>query len=336
MEAPGRDVVVVAASAGGVESLRVLLSELPADLPAAVLVVLHVPPQGSSRLAGILDRAGPLKAAPAEDQEIIRPGRVYVARPDFHLLMSDGMIRLTRGPQHNGHRPAADPLFVSAALDAGARVAAVVLSGTLDDGARGCEAIYKHGGAVAVQDLAECAFPGMPRAAMTAVPAARALPVRELAGWVLEQSRTPVSTEVQVYDNEMEREIEQFLREAPSLGEPEGELIAFSCPECNGPIYEQKSATSSRYVCRVGHAWSRDSMINAQSDAVERALWVAIQRLEERLRVLERMRRSAEERGQELSLRYFHEEEERTSEALNTIRMLQSRIGRNGDTLLAD
>ncbi|TYB59193.1 chemotaxis protein CheB [Nonomuraea sp. PA05] len=336
MEVAGRDVVVVAASAGGVEPLRALLSELPPDLPAAVLVVLHVPPQGSSVLASILDRAGPLKAAPAEDREAMRPGRVYVARPDYHLLLNEGQVRLSRGPRHNGHRPAADPLFMSAALDAGARTAAVVLSGTLDDGAKGCEAIDRHGGAVAVQDLSECAFPGMPGAAMTAVPAARALPVRELAGWILKQSRTPVSTEVQVRDNEMEREIEQFLRESPALGDPEGELIAFSCPECSGPIYEQRSTTTSRYVCRVGHAWSRDSMMSAQSDAVERALWVAIQRLEERLRVLERMRRSAEERGQHLSLRYFADEEERTSEALNTIRMLQSRIGGNGDTLLTD
>ncbi|MEV0827086.1 chemotaxis protein CheB [Nonomuraea rubra] len=336
MEPAGRDVVVVAASAGGVEPLRVLLSELPSDLPAAVLVVLHVPPQGSSVLANILDRAGPLKAAPAEDGETLRPGRVYVARPDFHLLLNEGQVRLSRGPRHNGHRPAADPLFMSAALDAGARTAAVVLSGTLDDGAKGCEAVDRHGGAVAVQDPEECAFPGMPVAAMRAVPTARALPVQEIARWITEQSRIPVSTEDQVCDSEMEREIEQFLREAPSLGEPEGELIAFSCPECNGPIYEQRSSTTHRYVCRVGHAWSRDSMMNAQSDAVERALWVAIQRLEERLRVLERMHRSAEERGQHLSLRYFDEELERTSEALSTIRMLQSSIGRDGDSLLTD
>ncbi|MEV0619773.1 chemotaxis protein CheB [Nonomuraea sp. NPDC050404] len=331
MRTAGRDVVVVAASAGGVEPLRILLSDLPADLPAALLVVLHVPPQGSSVLASILDRAGPLRAAPAEDKETVRPGRVYVARPDFHLLMSEGKIRLSRGPQHNGHRPAADPLFMSAALDAGPHTTAVVLSGTLDDGAKGCEAIDRLGGAVAIQDLAECAFPGMPGAAMAAVPTARALPVREIGGWILEQCRTPVNMEGQVYDDELQREIEQFLHEAPALGEPEGELIAFSCPECNGPIYEQKSTTTQRYICRVGHAWSRDSMINAQSDSVERALWVAIQRLEERLRVLDRMRQAAEGRGQNLSMRYFQEEEERTAEALNTIRMLQSRIGRTGD-----
>ncbi|MGP4098100.1 chemotaxis protein CheB [Nonomuraea sp. KM90] len=330
-----RDVVVVAASAGGVDPLRILLSELPPDLPAAVLVVLHVAPRGGSVLAGILDRAGPLRAAPAVDGEPVRPGRVYVARPDFHLLLNDGKARLSRGPRHNGHRPAADPLFMSAALDAGPRAAGMVLSGTLDDGAKGCEAIDRQGGAVAVQDLTECAFPGMPSAARTAVPSAQALPVRDLARWILRQSRTTVGTEGQVYDNEIEQEVDQFLRETPALAEPGGELIAFSCPECNGPIYEQKVGTmTSRYVCRVGHAYTGDSMMNAQSDAVERALWVAIQRLEERIRVLERLRHSAGERGREHSLRYFHEEAERNLEALNTIRMLQSRIGRNGGTPL--
>lgn len=334
METAGRDVVVAAASAGGVESLRALLSELPADLPAAMLVVLHVPPRGSSVLANILDRAGPLKAAPAKDGEPVRPGRVYVARPDHHLLLHEGKIRLSRGPQHNGHRPAADPLFMSAALDAGPRAAAVVLSGTLDDGAKGSEAIDRQGGVVAVQDFGESAFPGMPRAAKAAVPRAEAMPVREIAAWIQRQSRTPVRAEDQVRDDEMEREITQFLDETPVLGAPAGELIAFSCPDCNGPIYEQKGPTTSRYVCRVGHAWSRDSMMDAQSDAVERALWVAVQRLEERLRVLDRMRRSAEERGQRLSSRYFGEEEDRTREALDTIRMLQTRIGSSGDSLL--
>jgi two-component system chemotaxis response regulator CheB len=331
---PGRDVIVVAASAGGVEALRVLLSELPAAVPAAVLVVLHVPPQGSSVLASILDRAGALKAAPAENDETVRPGRVYVARPDCHLLIHDGRIHLSRGPQHNGHRPAADPLFMSAALDAGPRAAAVVLSGTLDDGAKGCEVIDRHGGAVAVQSRAECAFPGMPTAAKRAVPQAEELTVRELAAWILRQSRTPVSSEEPVYDKEIDREIALFLREEPAMADPGGELIAFSCPACSGPIYEQKTANTFRYICRVGHAWSRDSMMDAQSDAVERALWVAVQRLEERLRVLDRMRRSAEDRAQSVSTRYFRDEETRTRDALETIRMLQSRIGRSGDSLL--
>ncbi|MEW9549895.1 chemotaxis protein CheB [Nonomuraea sp. NPDC050783] len=331
MRTPGRDIVVVAASAGGVEPLRTLLAGLPAGLPAAVLVVLHVPAQGNSVLAGILDRAGELPAAPAVDGEEIRPGRVYVARPDHHLLVSDGKVRLSRGPQHNGHRPAADPLFMSAALDAGPRVAAVVLSGTLDDGAKGSEAVHRRGGAVAVQSVGECAFTGMPSAALAAVPEAEELPVRKLTAWIEQQSRTPVRGEDPMPDDDLEREIDLLLRESPALGDPDGELIGFSCPTCNGPIYEQQSERNIRYICRVGHAWSRYSMVDAQSNAVERALWVAVQRLEERVQMLQRMCRSAEERKQTLSLQYFREEEERTREALETLRALQSGIGRGAE-----
>ncbi len=321
--------VVVAASSGGVEPLRVLLGELPADLPAALFVVLHVTPDDSGALPGLLDRSGPLKVVPAEDRQPVEHGHVYVARPDHHLLVHDGMTRLSRGPLHNGHRPAADPLFMSAALDAGRRVAAVVLSGALDDGAKGSQAVDHHGGAVAVQDPQEAGFPGMPQAAVAAVANAIVLPVRELAGWIVRQSRTPVIAEEQVDDAGVAVELARFLGDEPTSEVPAGEFAGHSCPECGGPMYEQKSGTASRFVCRLGHAWTGDRMIDAQADAVERALWVTIQRLEDRLRLLDRMRHSAGDRGREIPARRFGEEAERTREALGTIRVLQSRIGRD-------
>ena len=112
---PGRDIVVVAASAGGLMALRVFLSGLPADLPASVLAVLHIPATGGRALPGILDRSGPLAAALATDGEKLAHGRVYVAPADHHLLVADGTMRLSHGPRENGVRPAADPLFRSAA-----------------------------------------------------------------------------------------------------------------------------------------------------------------------------------------------------------------------------
>jgi hypothetical protein len=133
----GRDIVVVAASAGGVEALRGLLSQLPAPIPATLLIVLHVPAAGGKVLPSILGRAGLLPASAAADGEVPLPGHVYVAPPDCHMLLVGDKIRLSQGPRHNGHRPAADPLFISAALSGGPHTIAVVLSGTLDDGAAG-------------------------------------------------------------------------------------------------------------------------------------------------------------------------------------------------------
>ena len=129
-----RNIVVVGASAGGIEALQQIVRELPGNLAAALFVTVHFPETGTSLLPEILSRAGTLPAVHALDGEAIVPGRIYVAPPDYHLLMNDSTIRLSRGPRENGHRPAVDPMFRSAAVAYGARVIGVVLSGNQDDG----------------------------------------------------------------------------------------------------------------------------------------------------------------------------------------------------------
>ncbi|MDQ3997065.1 MAG: chemotaxis protein CheB, partial [Gemmatimonadota bacterium] len=147
-----RDVVVVGASAGGIEALRELVAHLPADYPGAIFVVVHIPTDAPSMLPRILTRAGPLPAVHASDGDAIEGGRIYVAPPNHHLLLKPDAMWVGYGPKENGHRPAVDPLFRSAARAYGPRVVGVVLSGTLSDGSHGLRAVKAGGGTAVVQD----------------------------------------------------------------------------------------------------------------------------------------------------------------------------------------
>lgn len=189
-----RDIVTVAASAGGLEPLRTMLAGLPADLPASVLVVLHIPVTGGRALPRILGRAGALPAAAAVDGELLRTGRIYVAPPDLHLLVVGGLLRTSRGPRQNGVRPSADPLFRSAALYGGPRTIGVVLSGMLDDAALGAATVEQLGGYVIVQDPDEAAYDSMPRCAVatTRHPAIR--PAGKIAELLTRLTREKIET----------------------------------------------------------------------------------------------------------------------------------------------
>lgn len=179
---PGHDIIVVGASAGGVEALSRLVADLPGDLAASVFMVLHIPPTGISVLPDILSRRSPLAVSHPEDGEPIVHGRIYVAPPDHHLLMSAKEVRLGRGPREHGLRPAVDALFRSAAAAHGPRVVGVILSGTLDDGAAGLRAIKARDGVGIVQDPADALHPGMPKSALALDHPDLVLPIAEIGG----------------------------------------------------------------------------------------------------------------------------------------------------------
>ncbi|HEX4590950.1 MAG TPA: chemotaxis protein CheB, partial [Gemmataceae bacterium] len=281
----GRDIIVVGASAGGVEALGQLVRGLPADLPAAVFVVLHMPPHGTSVLPSILRRQGPLPAEHAKDGDPIRPGRVYVAPPDHHMLIRDGSIRLARGPTENSHRPAIDPLFRTAARRYGRRVIGVVLSGVLDDGTAGLLAIKNRGGLAIVQDPADALYPGMSESALANVAVDHAPPVKDIGPLLARLAAEPlpaIPEPAVPAEMEMESDMAELeLGALQSLNRP-GKPSGFGCPDCNGGLFEVHEGDLVRYRCRVGHAWSPESLLARQSDALEAALWSALRALEER------------------------------------------------------
>jgi two-component system, chemotaxis family, protein-glutamate methylesterase/glutaminase len=316
-----RDIVVVAASAGGLQPLRALLRSLPADLPAALFVVLHVPATGGSTLPRILDRAGPLPAGPAVDGERIRPGRVYVAPPGQHLLVVKDTVRLSHGPRQNGVRPAADPLFRSAALFAGPRVTAVVLSGTLDDAALGSATVERLGGQVVVQDPADCDYDSMPRSAISVTEHPVIVTAPAIAREVtrLATAEGDIAASAPEPDGELAAEIDGMLTASLETSTHSRRFSDLTCPECGGPLYFF-GGEAQTYDCLVGHRWSPQSLYEEHSSSVERALWLAIRSLEERARLTGRLADAAHERGHELSASQFSKAAEEARQSADALR----------------
>ena len=185
-----KDIIVVGASAGGLEALRVIVGALPADLSASLFIVMHTAPDAPGILADILNLAGRLTAKSAKDNELIRPGTIYVAPPDRHLLIEATVVRVTLGPGENRFRPAIDPLFRSAAQTYGPRVVGVILTGYLDDGTAGLLMVKQMGGTAIVQDPSDALVPFMPQNALDHVNVDYCLPINEIAPLLVRLSET--------------------------------------------------------------------------------------------------------------------------------------------------
>jgi two-component system, chemotaxis family, protein-glutamate methylesterase/glutaminase len=178
--APQFDVVAIGASAGGVEALHVLVEALPADFLAAVLIVQHMDPRHRSMLAGLLARRCRLRVKQATNGEPVRPGTVYIAQPDAHLLVREGRLVLTDTKLVHFSRPSIDLLFESVADSYGDRAISVILSGSGVDGADGTRAVKAKGGTTIVQSPASAAHGGMPRAARATGCVDVTLPLEEI------------------------------------------------------------------------------------------------------------------------------------------------------------
>jgi len=286
-----KQLVVIGASAGGVSALSALVARLPGDFAAPLLVVLHI---GAHRsvLADILDRAGPLRAEQARHGERIEAGRIYVAAPDQHLLVSDDTLHLSHGAKEHHTRPAIDPLFLSAALARGPRAIGVVLTGRLDDGTAGLQAIKACGGTAVVQDPADAEVPDMPASALRDVEVDHCVPLaamphlltalasRAVQDVPLRPPPTPLMHEQAVFlakGNPMEH--------LSQLGTPS----SYACPECHGGLWEVNGAKPRRFRCHTGHAFTARTLQDTLAEAADESLWSARRALQERLLLLHEM-----------------------------------------------
>jgi two-component system chemotaxis response regulator CheB len=294
-----RDIIVIGASAGGVSALCRLAADLPPKFPAALLVVLHVGPN-TSLLPELLAAAGPNTAAHARDGEVLRQGHFTVAPPDHHLLVADGTARLTRGPKEHYTRPAIDSLFRSAALEHGPRVIGVVLTGGMDDGTAGLQAIKRCGGLAVVQDPLTAEVPSMPASALEYVAVDYCLPLERMASTLAELVRRRVRPRIGPTPSNLQYEHAPFTGTVNAMNDLKeiAQPSALVCPECGGGLWEVTDAVPVRYRCHTGHGYSMRTLAHAMHEKTEDSIWAAVRALQERAAVTRRIAAEKRHRGE--------------------------------------
>ncbi|RVD69782.1 MAG: chemotaxis protein CheB [Mesorhizobium sp.] len=320
-----RFVIVIGASAGGVEPLKLIVSDLPADLPAAVFVVLHV--GQVSYLAEILDRAARLKTSVARNGATFKSGNVYVAPPGFHLLLHGDHMMLRRGPRENLARPAIDPLFRSAALSYGASVIGVLLSGSLSDGTAGLRAIKAVGGLAVVQHPSDTLVPAMVRSALHHVDVDHCLPAAQLGGLLARLAAEPAGKTLPA-PSSVRLEAAVAAQEHSTMKKEDrlGELSVFTCPECHGPLWEIEDGDMLRYRCHTGHAFTADAMMEAQAVEADEILWSLLRSHQQRAEFTRRMAEREKTKGRsQFATQWDKRAKEYEADARVIERILESR-----------
>jgi len=288
-----RNIIVVGTSSGGVQTLCELTKYLPEDLDASIFVVMHI--GSETMLPEILSQCGNLPAVIAEHGKEYKRGHIYCAAANCHLSIKDHVTVLTRGPRENGHRPAIDVLFRSAAREHRAKVVGVLLTGGRDDGTAGLYAIKARGGVAIVQNPEEAVTPDMPRNALNMVDVDFCLPVREIADVLVQLANGKAAN---LTESSNGNAVEDETATDQASGEPPGNQIPVTCPECDGPLYEVKEGELALFQCFVGHRFSPQSLGGQHTEALERALWTASRKLKERIVLHEQLAERKRNKGE--------------------------------------
>lgn len=282
-------IIVIGASSGGFEAFKKIIRDLPPDFNIPIFIVWHMSADIPGILPQVLNRVNTIYAAHAYDDEDIKPNRIYIARPDHHLLIQNGKVRVTHGPKENRFRPAIDPLFRSAAYAYTNRVIGVILSGALDDGTAGLWTVKHYGGIAIVQDPVDAEVAAMPQNAMRQVKVDHCVSVSEMADLLVRLSKDPVTKKSDVMkDEQTKREIEIAAEEnALQKGVLDfGELTPYTCPECHGVLSRLYNGDLIRYRCHTGHSYTIDALMASLTEKVEDSLYSAIRGMDETIILL--------------------------------------------------
>lgn len=291
--------IVIGASAGGMDALKKLVAQLPKDFPAPIFIVNHMSANTTGEaLVKVLNESGNLPCAHAQDNQTFKSGHIYLAPSDQHMLIVEGKILVTKGARENRSRPAIDPLFRSAAVAYGNRVVGIILTGYLDDGTSGMTAIKRCGGVCIAQDPEDASYPDMPQSVIANVGADYCLPVAEMGALLTDLLRRELpENEQPPEDLVIEAKIAQrVLSDLPSV-EALGEQVPFNCPDCGGVLWQMAEGDIVRYRCHTGHAFTSSVLLAQQTEKIEETLWVALRMFEERQNLLVTMSKNEGEKS---------------------------------------
>jgi two-component system chemotaxis response regulator CheB len=308
-----RDIIAIGGSAGALAAILDIAGACARAFAGSILVVSHIG-ANRSRLPELLESAAALPAAHAEDGEPIRPGRIYAAPPDRHMLVEGGHIRLSRGPRQHFTRPAIDPLFRSAAEFFGPRVIGVVLSGTGSDGVAGLDQILRAGGIAIIQDPRDALYPEMPQSAAAAVQPHHLASRDELPDLLRRLSGEKVATRAPAATRQRSPDMDQLERP-----------IALTCPECGGALREIGGTAVKEYRCHTGHRFGPKEVLDGQIEEVEHAFGVAERVLNERIELCRHMAEDARAGGRTMGVAHW---DRLQNDAEAQLHVLQQFLGR--------
>jgi two-component system chemotaxis response regulator CheB len=319
-----RDIIVVGASAGGVTALVDLVQSIPKDINAAIFIVLHIPSSSPSSLPAILSKAGLLNAVHPKDGQLVKPGRIYVASPDHHMLLEDKRVLIKKGPKENRFRPSIDALFRSAAYVYGPRVIGIVLSGVLNDGTSGLWSVKRLGGITIIQEPGDADFPGMPLNVLDYVKVDYTVAASKMGVLLSKLTKEQALRKPGISKKEMD-----FLKMEVVISKQdnafamgimdEGDLTPFTCPECHGVLVRLIEGKFIRFRCHTGHAYTASALLADLSKSVEETLWQAMRGLEETTLLLNQIGAHFKNHNQKDAAKIFERKADMTTKRARVI-----------------
>lgn len=326
-----QDIVVVGSSAGGITALPLLVSTLPHDLPATVLIVQHIPSTSPRHLVDIVQRMSKLRVRWAEHGCELVHGEVLIAPPGTHLLVDGDRATLSDGPRENHSKPSINRLFRSAAGTRGNSTIGVLLTGLLDDGVAGLDAIKWCGGTTLVQDPADAEYPDLPRNAINAVAVDEILPLDKLGPTIARLAGREVPADSIPGELELHAQLDRVALADPQVLDGLGRRDVARCPDCGGPLWKVQGRQADLYRCYLGHAMSCRTLLADQTAAGEEAMLTALRTLEEQAFTLGSRALEATERGDHAAAARYQQQVERLQRQANSQRELIVGLERNHD-----